>query len=488
MAHPAGRHAPWGAAVAETRYLVGNPARGLLLGLGLSQLAGVVVGLALGGLALASRLPLPVALLPVVAAGGWSWAGVGDRRLHEWAAPAWRYASGWLGGRTWRGALPGVAVGGGWAGATLPPELEGLRFGEVCVDGLRVGVAVEGRRAGRRATAVLALRGPEGFGLAEAEEQAAHVAGWARVLSALGVDGKDLLRLCWVARAEPGVAPLRVPAEDAGEDARAGARADYGALVSHVAAGSVRHHVYLGIQVEATGKGGLSEAAGTESRRVAQLLAGAGIGTRPLGRRELVDLIGSWADPARGLALPAAKTGPDTGAVMTGRKLGWSHLRADGAFHRSWVVTAWPRVPVGPPWLEPLLAAVPPGAARSFAVHLRAVPTDLAARRARAGRLNARLDQAQRTRWGFDEGARQTAELAEAERREEELVSGYAAHRVVAVLSVSARDLVALDEAARAVEQAARGAGVEIRCCYGSQGEAWAASLPLCRVREARGR
>ncbi|MHB1854286.1 MAG: SCO6880 family protein [Acidimicrobiales bacterium] len=479
--------------MAETRYLFGVPARGLLLGLGLAQLIGVVAGLGLGGITLAVGAPLPVAVVPVVAAGAWSWARLGDRRVHEWAAPALRQARRSFGGRGWRAPLAAVIVGppalsGPERTPALPPELKGLRFGEVCLEGLRVGVAIEGRGAGRQATAVLGLQGPEGFSLAESEDQSAHIAAWARVLSALGTESKSLRRLCWVARAER-IGSIDLPSAELGEGtARDAARADYARLVSEVAGRSARHQVFLGVQVVGAREGGASVAAGAESRRVADLLGAAGIGSRPLGRAELVRMIERWSDPATPGGAHAAEPGAMGEEVMRGRELAWSHLRSDGAFHRSWVVTAWPRVPVGPSWLEPLLACVPAGAARSFAVHLQPVPAATAARRAQAGRLNARLDQAQRTRWGFDVGARQAAELAEAERREEELVAGYPAHRVIAVVSVSAQDLGCLEEAGQAVEQAARAAGVDIRCCYGSQADAWAASLPLCRVREAKGR
>lgn len=467
--------------MAEPGYSFGTPARGVLLGLRPAQAAGALLGLGLAGAALVVGAPLPVAALAVAAAGAWCWARAGERQVHEWTGPALRHTTAICGGRTWRAEWPSVIEAGSPQRRSSKPahprELEGLRVTEVNAGGMAVGLATARSHAG---VVVLRLRGPEGFLLCEPEEQTALVAGWSRVLAGLGTSSPALRRFCWVERAEP--AP-----DDSGADAGApgsGPVADSAALGALIRRHGVRHEVYLGLEVEAR-RAALSEVAVGAAGRVADLLAGAGITAQPLAAPGLSGLIRRWSGPT-----PPSGTGTDAavaGGFVVGRQLGWSEVRVDGSWHRSWVVRAWPASPVGPAWLEPLLAAVPAGVARSFAVHFRPLPPALAARRARAGRLNAALDQAQRARWGFDIGARQDAELAEATRREEELVAGAAAHRVIAVLAVSAATHDTLETAAKAVEQSARTVGLDIACCYGSQADGWAATLPLCRVREARG-
>ena len=471
----------------EVRYQFGTAARGVLLGLRPAQMAGAVAGLALAGLALAAGAPPPVAACALVAAAIWCWARLGDRRLHEWLGATLRHGRVVSEGRRWIADMPSVTVGPAFRPAThtrrcpgLPPELGALRLAEAKAEGMRIGLAVA---PGRTATVVLAMRGPEGFALAEPEEQAGLVAQWSDVLAGLGSGIPSLRRACWVERAEPGagaterwsLAPLRCPAAD-----------DFRALRAEIARHAIRHETYLGIQVQGRGSQ-LADAAAGAAHHAAGLLGAAEIAARPLARHDLARLIGRWADPVAGDKAVVPDALACDASPVQGRELGWSEARIDGCLHRSWVVSAWPASPVGPAWLEPLLAAAPAGVSRSFAVHLRPVPPALAARRARAGRLNAHLDQAQRRRWGFDIGARQDAELAEAARREEELVAGHAAHRVIAVVGLSASERATLDAGATALEQAATAAGLELRCCYGSQADGWAATLPLCRVREAKG-
>ncbi|MGH9063181.1 MAG: SCO6880 family protein, partial [Acidimicrobiales bacterium] len=327
---------------------------------------------------------------------------------------------------------------------------------------------------------------------------AAQIAAWAQVLASLG-EGDKISRLVWVERADPEhLAPEHLAPGHLGQEAapngavsacQRALRADYRQLVAHVGTLGTRREVHLGLQVAT--KGADQEAvcaeASAKCRAVAGALAGAGIASRPLGLFELAGLVRTWADPSA-RARARAWDGLDPGgAGPLAREVSWDHLRSDGALHRAYVVAAWPRVPLGPSWLEPLLACAPPRAARTLAIHLEPVPADLARRQAQAARLNAGLDQAQRSRWGFVSGPRQEAELAEAARLEEELVAGYPSHRLGAVLMVSAPDEDALGEASSALEQAATSARVDLRCAYGSQDLAWASTLPICRAR-LRGR
>lgn len=90
-------------------------------------------------------------------------------------------------------------------------------------------------------------------------------------------------------------------------------------------------------------------------------------------------------------------------------------------------------------------------------------------------------DADQRRRGGFRVGAHHRRASRAVEEREEELVAGFPEHEYIGVVSVSARDLDALDAAANALVQVSAGCGVELRALDGSHADGVAACLPLAR-------
>ncbi|MGH9075295.1 MAG: hypothetical protein ACRDZQ_14440, partial [Acidimicrobiales bacterium] len=91
---------------------------------------------------------------------------------------------------------------GGIGPGRLPPELAGLTWAETVAEGLSVGLVVERDRGRLLGSAVLAIRGPGRFALAEEADQAGQIAAWAQVLASLG-EGDKISRLVWVERADP---------------------------------------------------------------------------------------------------------------------------------------------------------------------------------------------------------------------------------------------------------------------------------------------
>jgi hypothetical protein len=104
-----------------------------------------------------------------------------------------------------------------------------------------------------------------------------------------------------------------------------------------------------------------------------------------------------------------------------------------------------------------------------------------AVRQARAARSRARLDAADRSRFGLTDTAAVQAAADEATAAEEELVAGYRLTRLSAVVTCSASTLAELDDACRAVRTAAAAARLDLRACHGEHDLALLASMPLCR-------
>src|SRR5439155_13237597 len=154
-----------------------------------------------------------------------------------------------------------------------------------------------------------------------------------------------------------------------------------------------------------------------------------------------------------------------------------------GWWHRAFGVQAWPHTPLGVGWLEPLLDAAPPGCVRTLAVHYQPVAYRTAVRRARAARTKATVDAANRRRLGVLDSVAETQAGAAAGTREAELVAGHAAHRIGAVVLISASSHDKLEAAATAVISSATAAGLDLRVLHGRQQTGWAAAMPLCRLR-----
>jgi hypothetical protein len=175
--------------------------------------------------------------------------------------------------------------------------------------------------------------------------------------------------------------------------------------------------------------------------------------------------------------------------IRTGAAIGpashaeaWDHLRTDDTWHRSYLITGWPRIPVGPAWLSPLLAEGPTAGWRSVAMHFHAVRPELAGRRARAARQSASLDVDDRNRLGFGVGARERRTQLQADAVEEELAAGHVQHRVAGLILVSASSRNDLDDACHQSVAAASAARLDLRALHGRHADGWAAALPLCRL------
>src|SRR5438067_13762949 len=143
----------------------------------------------------------------------------------------------------------------------------------------------------------------------------------------------------------------------------------------------------------------------------------------------------------------------------------WEHVRTDGSVHRTYWVAEWPRLEVGPNWLEPLLLH---GAGiRTFSLHYEPVPPSRAQRRIDRDSTRLAADEEQRARSGFRIGARHRRAQTAVQEREAELVAGYAELGFAGFITVTASDRDALAVACASYEQAAAQAGLELRALDG---------------------
>src|SRR5438067_10050707 len=143
----------------------------------------------------------------------------------------------------------------------------------------------------------------------------------------------------------------------------------------------------------------------------------------------------------------------------------WEQDRTDGSVHLTYWVAEWPRLDVGPSWLEPLL--LHGAGVRTFSLHYEPVPPSRAQRRIDRDSTRLAADEEQRSRSGFRIGARHRRAQTAVQEREAELVAGYAELTFAGFVTVTGPDLDSLLVACAGYEQAAAQAGLELRALDG---------------------
>jgi hypothetical protein len=445
--------------------------RGLVAGWRGGQIGAVAAGL-LVAVVLMRGHPSPagvagalVVVTLAVAVATWPIAG---RTAEEWAPDAVRHAT----------RRPGRRRG---AGPSPLADLQLLRLDDGTSE-----VAVVHDRARRRYTTVLRAWAT-GFVLSGVAEQEGKVAAWSAVLASLARQGGAVHRLQWVARCLPddGTAVRRHWESASVLDGTSAAQRSYRALLDAEAGGARAHEVLLALTVDAARSARAVRAAGGGHTGACAVVAR----EAALLRRQLADAgveSGDLLDPAalagalrRGFdaAAGAAAAHPSWPWPMA-VEAEWGRLRADGTWHVTYWIAEWPRRPVGPDFLTPLLLA---DVRSSVSVVMEPVGALEAARRAERARTADIADAELRRRGGFLSSARRRREEETLGRREEELADGHSQYRFSGYVTVSAEAPDALEEACARTEQAAGRAGVELRRCYGDQGAAFACTLPLGR-------
>jgi hypothetical protein len=434
--------------------------------------AGLVAAFALIGAALTA------ALIPL-----------GGGTLAEWTPVGTRYALRRRTGKTrFRSPLPTSGFrtsGSGPEMAKLPSALTGVTLLDIPYRQRQLGVlADEGRRL---LTAALACR-VSAFDLLDRAAQERRLAQWGAVLRASS--GTEIRRLQWIERTMPadGDELTRWLHDGRGPDAPSRGSALVESYLELIGATSLvmhEHEILVALQVEAARIRGDAHAVLIEqTTQLARNLQDAQIGVLgALSAGQLAHVIRTAFDPYVHAELPHLGRGHDGLAPAQAAPLAsdehWDHLHADGAYHATYWISGWPRIDVGPMFMNALLG--PAGPVRTVAVCFEPIAPERSTREVEAALTRDRADRELRRRFGQAETARHRLAQHAAEVREAELAAGHGEVRFSGYVTVSGRDMDELRHAAATTLQHASRAHLELQRLYGAQSEAFTFTLPLAR-------
>jgi hypothetical protein len=178
---------------------------------------------------------------------------------------------------------------------------------------------------------------------------------------------------------------------------------------------------------------------------------------------------------------------PTSGAGPAARLVGYDTLQTDGYVHRVGQIAAWPRIDVATEWMYPLLSTALPGSVRTVSMHLEAVSTEQAFAEVRDARTTGGMAQRKRDEKGIITTEEEERRVDEARSRERELTRGFRQHKIAGLVMVSSPDAETAGRAWRQAERKAVECHLDLREMHARGHAAWAATLPLCRLRFARG-
>ncbi|MBO0894068.1 MAG: hypothetical protein J2O39_06800, partial [Acidimicrobiales bacterium] len=382
-------------------------------------------------------------------------------------------------------APAGVKVGRVRAGP-FPEPLAGCRILNPPVEGggLRVGVVHDARA--QTYTAVLAMAAAAGLPLLGSEDRHERIGAWAGVLAGLAREGSAIHRVQWVERSLPG------PPLPAGEGERGGpeeARQSYSELLETVGAASEHHEVLLALSVRAErGARGLGQAPDTaacaglvgEIRAFETQLQAAGF--QSLGALAPRALVLCLRNAIEAHPHPLGMGGPGVAPWWPwplASECSFAAYRTGETWHATYWVAEWPRLPVGPDFLTPVLLQGP--RRRTVAVTMEPLGPERALRQAEHDRTAWVADAELRRRGGYLTTARRRREHETATAREVELADGHAPYRFSGFVTVTAGTGPELETSCRRLEQAAALARLSLLRLFGEQDEAFTWTLPLGR-------
>ena len=471
-----------------------------------SQVVVLAVGCGVSFVGIIMRV-FPWALLPALAAAVVAFKRVGGWALHE-IIPlkvAWLVRRR---ERRWFRAVPLLAPGERGT-AELPPGMHGLRLLDVDAPwltrpGRLAGVGVIHDTDAGSLTGVLRVCGDGQFSLTSAGAQDGRVALWGDALAGFCRERLTICRIVWQEWSTSTSIEAALPLESASlTSALAGATADYVELITHAAPRSVTHDTLVSMTIDLAAMpsrrtrpidavaGGLHLLV-EELRLFTARLEGAGLRVdAPLSPAELTVAVRSRSGPFAESQTAALSTSLAAGLGVTAGDLApmvvaeeWDSVRVDRAIHRSWWVDGWPRLEVPAAWMDLLLLGG--DCTRTVTVVFEPISPSQAARSIDEASVALESAEAAKSKHGFRIRASERRLRDEVERREHELVAGYGDLAYCGLVSVAARSLDELDDAAADFEQSAAQAGVQLRPLEGRHATGWVAGLPLGRTLAAR--
>ena len=464
--------------------------RGILLGLSLSQLVALGIGVttlvwafyAGGGMLIALLAPVWLCAASVV------WIRIAGRPIVEWIPVAfwwmWKTTGGQL---LYRRRVVKPRPAGSLA---LPGDMARLRE----YDDPITGAGMVHDPTASTLTAIIAVSHPA-FALLDPGEQERRVSSWGRVLATVCRSGRlSMMQVLERTLPDSGTGLAEWWASHGNAD-DSWASTTYAELIDRAAPAGERHATTLSLSLDMqtaarqirTAGGGIRGAAAVLRQEMSTLIAAlrsADLAPSSwLTCGEIAVILRSAYDPAVAATLERhgelGQSLATAGPVAVNES--WSRLRTDSAFHAVLWISEWPRSMVYPGFLAPVLLST--GIQRSFSLLCTPMRSDQAARDIRKKKTEYISDAAQRQRIGQIEDASQTAEFQDVLQQEADLTAGHGVLRYTGLISVSARTAEDLDAAVAAIEQAAIQASCETRLLVGQQAQAFtAAALPLCRV------
>ena len=483
-----------------------RPTPGLLFGLSAARLGAV----ALAGVVLVTVLMHPTAnkvligLLVIAALLASATARIGGRTVIDWL-PVW--------------------LAFGWQQATrnnefyASPDLDpGLPDGTLDLPGELFGIEIQDFHGASRASvanptpaaygivrdtyrdrlvAIAEIAGDDFLFLDPADQQA-RIGAWGRALDHVAQSLPELSRLQVVHTVGPcGADAPMAYRQGVGGRATDATAASYRQVLDISGRCSQQHRVLLAIGLDLRdarrairqaggGRDGAARVLMDRAAVVEESLRSAGlqvVGWLPAG--VIGSVLRAAFDPAAAGWLTGAQDVNDGGGVApaaagpAGMVDGWTTIRHDSGWSTTLQVVRPPARPVTGDFLQHLLIGVP--AQRRLSLLYVPTPMAIAERRAQTQQVSTESEQTLRARWGFGTSARQRRAWQDAAQREEDLVEGRTVYRVVWLLTVTAATPAELDTAVGHVEAAARRCSLDLRRLSGTQRQAFAFTLPLCR-------
>lgn len=314
-------------------------------------------------------------------------------------------------------------------------------------------------------------------------------AGAVAILAALGLSVTQLAVTVDTAP-DSGVRFRRTLSKRIVEDAPELAARAMAQIMDQYAAGGASNDVTLTLTFRYTDRDGKYLEAGEAARRISLLLpsireqiAQAGGGAaRALGMEEITRMVRVAYDPAAQETIEESDEPPyiaweDCGPLM--HEAGWSHYAHDSGLSRTWEMVDPPQSNVTADTLTRLLSPLADCDRKRVTVLYRMLPPDKTMFMAEQNRQKAANQVSQEKR----ATVRSMSQIGKANRQAVETNQGavmvFFGMLVTVTVSRGEQESQRLEAASRAVEQAAGGAKIDLRPCYGAQDTGFAASLPL---------
>lgn len=430
---------------------------------------------------------------------------VAGRGLDEWIPTVARWLALGVLGRKRVASIPVLGqTRDGEPPVETPPNLAKLTIlaAEQAAGGPRIGV-VKDAGAGTY-TAAVAVRGTA-FALLNATDQQQRLMGWANVLAGLAVANSPISRVQWLERTAPSDndALGRYFSERSVLEPHHPSVRSYLQLVDEAQPVTQQHEAFVVLQVSARKAykairkaGGGDRGACAVTLRALEglvdLLYDADLHVEGvLPPRLYARAIRTGFDPSArvgmsriGAADPTREGAPAHEAFPHATEATWNAYRADGAWHSTYWIAEWPRVPVGPDFLAPLLLRT--RTVRAVSLIMEPVDPQRSAREVEAAVTRDEANRTMREQRGFATTARRSRQEEAVREREQELAVGHTEYRFAGYVTVTATSEEELERACGEIEQRASQSRVTLRRLYGEQDMAFTTTLPLCRgLREA---